>query len=73
MNNVAPPSVTVGVKKGVKLWETTERIASHTMFCRNFCRNVAARDDGKRGTECVSNDRSESDNVYILHIREGSF
>jgi len=39
------------------------------MFCRNFCGNVPARDDGKRGTERVSNDRSESDNVYILHIK----
>ena len=39
------------------------------MFCRDFCGNVAARDDGKRGTERVSNDRSESDNVYILLIK----
>jgi hypothetical protein len=42
------------------------RKGMHTMFCRDFCGNVAARDDGKRGTERVSNDRSDSDNVYIL-------
>jgi hypothetical protein len=40
------------------------------MFCRNFCGNIAARNDGQRGTEHVSNDRSETDNVYILPIRD---
>lgn len=46
------------------------RKGMHTMFCRDFRGNVAARDDGKRGTECMSNDRSDSDNVYILPTGE---
>jgi hypothetical protein len=37
------------------------------MLCRNFCGDIAARNDGKRGAERVPNDRSERDNVYILH------
>lgn len=45
----------------------------HTMFCRNFCGNVAARDDSKPGTERVPQDRSERDKVHILSptIRRG--
>jgi hypothetical protein len=43
------------------------------MFCRNFCGNVAPRDDSKPGTERVPQDRSERDNVHILPptIRRG--
>ena len=44
------------------------RKGAHTMSCRYFCGNVAASNDGQRGTERVPNDRSESDNVYILPI-----
>ena len=36
------------------------------MFCRDFRGNIAARDDGKPGTERVPQNRSKRNNVYIL-------
>jgi hypothetical protein len=36
------------------------------MFCRNFCGDIAARNDGKPGTKRVSQNGSDPDKVYIL-------
>ena len=51
----------VEVKKGVKLWETTKRIAYIPCFAEIFVEMYQ-----QHSTEHVSNDCSESDNVYIL-------